>query len=60
MLVSRQQIKAAGESAGTDKILHHAYDRFYPLFFPQLSDGSDILEIGFGGAEHPFLEEAVC
>lgn len=39
--------KNIGERAGTDKITHHGYDRFYPLFLDRLRDISGaILEIG--------------
>lgn len=39
--------KKIGERAGTDKITHHGYDRFYPLFLDKIRDISDaILEIG--------------
>ena len=39
--------KNIGEKAGTDKITHHGYDRFYPLFLDNMRDISGaILEIG--------------
>lgn len=39
--------KKIGEHAGTDKITHHGYDRFYPLFLGNIRDISGaILEIG--------------
>jgi hypothetical protein len=39
--------KNIGMHAGTDKITHHGYDRFYPLFLDKIRDISGaILEIG--------------
>lgn len=42
-----QTFKQIGEAAGTDKITHHGYDRFYPRFLDGLRDMSGaMLEIG--------------
>lgn len=42
-----QSFKKIGEEAGTDKITHHGYDRFYPLFLDSMRDISGaMLEIG--------------
>ena len=42
-----ESFKKIGEIAGTDKITHHGYDRFYPLFLDRIRDISGaILEIG--------------
>ena len=42
-----QTFKQIGLAAGTDKITHHGYDRFYPRFLDGLRDMSGaVLEIG--------------
>jgi hypothetical protein len=47
-MVSRKDIKSAGNAAGTDKVLHHAYERFYADFLAGFSGIGSILEIGYG------------
>lgn len=50
-----QTFKQIGEAAGTDKITHHGYDRFYPRFLDGLRDMSGaMLEIGI--AKHQSLK----
>ncbi|MGB7565658.1 MAG: hypothetical protein WBM08_13030 [Prochlorococcaceae cyanobacterium] len=43
--------RRAGEEAGTDKVLYHGYQRFYPQFLAPLrlrKKGFGIVEIGYG------------
>jgi hypothetical protein len=41
-----------GQTAGTDKVIHHGYHFFYPLFLEKLRDTKfDMLEIGYGSGE---------
>ena len=48
MPVSRDQIKVSGESSGTDKIIHHGYERFYSDFLNRSEIKNEIIEIGYG------------
>lgn len=48
MAISREEIIKAGIVSGTDKILHHLYERFYSDFLSQDNIKNDILEIGYG------------
>ena len=50
-LVTRDLIKSAGVAAGTDKIYHHSYERFYADFFRGFDGNGAIVEIGYGNGE---------
>lgn len=50
-MVARNQIKAAGVAAGTDKVAHHAYERFYADFLAGFDGNGSIVEIGYGNGE---------
>ena len=50
-MISRDQIRKAGIAAGTDKVKHHAYDRFYAKFLCEFNGEGSILEIGYGNGE---------
>lgn len=50
-MVTRSQIKAAGIAAGTDKVSHHAYERFYSDFLAGFDGIGSIVEIGYGNGE---------
>jgi hypothetical protein len=52
--------RALGEAAGTDKTIHHGYERFYPQFLAPLRKLKrfGIVEIGYGqGQSIPFWRE---
>ena len=51
VLVTRSQIKLAGIAAGTDKVAHHAYERFYADFLVGFDGIGSIVEIGYGNGE---------
>lgn len=45
--MSKVTLKELGEKTGTDKITHHGYHRFYPIFLDKLRDKEiTMLEIG--------------
>ena len=47
VFTQQRTFKEIGHESGTDKIFHHGYDRFYPLFLNNLRNMRDgILEIG--------------
>lgn len=50
-LVTREQIRSAGVAAGTDKVVHHAYERFYANFLGDFDGNGVIVEIGYGKGE---------
>ncbi len=47
-LLSRSKVEEAGISAGTDKVCHHAYHRFYADFLAGFDGNGSIVEIGYG------------
>jgi hypothetical protein len=45
---SLNTMKEIGANSGTDKVLHHSYDRYYPIFLENLRmKPINMLEIGF-------------
>ena len=53
-MITREQIKLAGIASQTDKVTHHAYERFFPRFVSGLDGTGSIVEIGYGdGASTP-------
>lgn len=45
---SLKTMKELGEKSGTDKVLHHGYERYYPIFLENLRmKPINVLEIGF-------------
>ena len=43
-----QSMTELGKKTGTDKVLHHGYDRYYPMFLEKLrAKPINMLEIGF-------------
>jgi hypothetical protein len=58
--ITREKIIEIGKKAGTDKIAHHGYDRFYHRHLRILKEKNDfsIIEIGFGdGSSVKFWRE---
>jgi hypothetical protein len=51
VFITRSQIKLAGIAAGTDKVTHHAYERFYADFFAGFDGIGSIVEIGYGNGD---------
>jgi hypothetical protein len=47
-VITREQIKLAGIASQTDKVTHHAYERFFPRFVSGLDGTGSIVEIGYG------------
>lgn len=47
-MISRDEIRNSGEISGTDKIIHHGYERFYCDFLNRTQIKNEILEIGYG------------
>lgn len=47
-LIDRFDIQSAGKAAGTDKVIHHAYERFYANFLSSFDGSGSIVEIGYG------------
>ena len=50
-MVTREQIRMAGIAAGTDKVSHHAYERFYADFLCDFDGSGSIVEVGYGNGE---------
>lgn len=48
MPASREIVTSIGKLSGSDKFLHHGYDRFYPGFFGSYDGSGSIVEIGYG------------
>lgn len=44
-------MSGAGIAAGTDKVVHHAYERFYADFLTGFNGHGSIVEIGYGSGE---------
>ena len=51
ILVTKEQIRQAGIAAGTDKVVHHAYERFYAGFLSGYDGTGSVVEIGYGSGE---------